>query len=497
MIETDSSNGAHGQDATGSPANAGENSLESVHTSSLSEILSNQSISLCISTYQAGKVIIARVDDGVTNTHFRAFKKPMGVTASADRLILGTQGQIFDLRNVPSAAQKIEPEGKHTAAYMPRAVYNTGDIDIHEMAIIDDEVIFVNTRFSCLCRLNSKYSFEPIWKPDFISAYDPRDRCHLNGLAVRDHKARYVSALGTSDEPGGWRNNKTSGGVVIDILENKIIRDGLSMPHSPRWYADSLWYLESGKGDVVACNPDTGEEILRLNLPGFTRGLDFFDHYAFVGTSQVRETAVFSDLEITRNTPVRESGVWVLDIRTKTVVAFLKFTGGVREIFAVSVLPHAFPDIGSEDENLMLGTFVVPDECLANVATVDQSWKPVEKYFEAGNEHFNSGDLKTAMASYRDALAVDENYLPARYNLGLALLRDGSLAEARDTLNDVVRREAGHFEALYQLGNIAAQESQTQQCIAYFRQALKIRPQFLAAEEALNKALKYASEQPQ
>ena len=211
MIETGSSNGAHGQDATGSPAKAGENSLESVHTSSLSEILSNQSISLCISTYQAGKVIIARVDDGVTNTHFRAFKKPMGVTASADRLILGTQGQIFDLRNVPSAAQKIEPEGKHTAAYMPRAVYNTGDIDIHEMAIIEDEVIFVNTRFSCLCRLNSKYSFEPIWKPDFISAYDPRDRCHLNGLAVRDHKVRYVSALGTSDEPGGWRNNKTSG----------------------------------------------------------------------------------------------------------------------------------------------------------------------------------------------------------------------------------------------------------------------------------------------
>lgn len=467
-----------------------EDFLESVHTRSFTELLAKNGISVLITTYQAGKLIIAREDNGVTNTHFRGFRKPMGLAVAKNRIVLGALGQIHDLRNVPSAAPKLEPEGRHTACYVPRAAHVTGDIDIHEMAIVGDDIIFANTRFSCLCRVNSEFSFEPIWRPSFISAYDPRDRCHLNGLAVRDGEVRYVSALGTSDEPGGWRKNKTSGGVIIDIKEDRIVRDSLSMPHSPRWYANKLWYLESGKGGVVAFDPVTGEDALRLTLPGFTRGIDFFGPYAFVGISQVRETAVFSDLEITRSQPVRDSGVWVIDVRNGETVAFLKFTGGVQEIFAVSIVPEAFPDIATENEQLAYSTFVIPDHLVGNVVAPGPEWKSTEDLFEGGNSHFNRGDTEQAIASYEQALAADENYLPARYNLGLAYLKANRTDEARAVLLNVVEREAGHAEALHTLGRISLDGGDTKAAIGYLERSLAIRPDFEAARNSLAAARK-------
>ena len=463
-----------------------EASLESVHTRTFTEVLAAARISLCITTYQASKVIIARAADGITNTHFRAFTKPMGLTATADRLVLGTAGQIWDFRNVPSAAERLEPLGSHTGCYMPRVMYTTGDIDVHEMALVDKDIIIVNTRFSCLCRVNTDFSFEPIWRPDFITAYDPRDRCHLNGLAVRDNEVRYVTALGTSDEPRGWRADKAGGGVVIDVRDNSIVLDGLSMPHSPRWYANALWYLESGRGEVVAYSTTEKRELLRVKLAGFTRGLDFFGDYAFVGTSQVRETAVFSDLEITRDTPVRESGVWIINIRSGSVVAFLKFTGGVREIFAVSVLHQAFPDIGSEDKPLQHSTFVVPDEALANAVAPEATWKSTEDLFEMGNQHFNEGRVEEAIVYYQKALDSDEGFLPARYNHALALCKLGRQTDAKAVLHEVLKREAGHYEACYQLGIIAQGEKDLVAARSYYDRSLKIRPQFEAAKKALS-----------
>ena len=47
--------------------------LRSVYTSTLPNILAQLNISLAVSTYQAGKVILVRNDGGAINTHFRSF----------------------------------------------------------------------------------------------------------------------------------------------------------------------------------------------------------------------------------------------------------------------------------------------------------------------------------------------------------------------------------------------------------------------------------------
>jgi uncharacterized protein (TIGR03032 family) len=344
--------------------------LRSVHTSNLPALFEQLQISLAISTYQAGKVILLRADGSVLNTHFRSFTRPMGIAADSARLTIGGTNTVWYYRNVPAVAPKLEPVGKHDACYIPRRIHVTGDIDIHEMAYDrDDELWIVNTRFGCLCTLDGDHSFYPRWRPHFVSALSPEDRCHLNGLAMVDGGPKYVTALGETDIQGGWRDNKASGGVLMDVDRNEVLLRGLSMPHSPRWYQNKLWLLESGQGSLAQVDLEKRAWRTVAEVPGFTRGIDFFGPLAFIGLSQVRETAVFSNFPLVEKLNERTCGVWVVHIETGQTIGFLRFESGVQEIFAVQVLYNMrFPELLEwQDEKLSL-SYVLPDECLAEVA---------------------------------------------------------------------------------------------------------------------------------
>ena len=82
---------------------------------------------------------------------------------------------------------------------------------------------FVNTRFSCLCTLDSESSFVPRWRPPFITELAPADRCHLNGLALVDGQPRYVTALGETNAMAGWRKNKARGGILMDVESGEVL----------------------------------------------------------------------------------------------------------------------------------------------------------------------------------------------------------------------------------------------------------------------------------
>jgi uncharacterized protein (TIGR03032 family) len=361
-------------DPTLDPSPKQDAPLRSVHSSNFSAILQELGISLLVSTYQAGKLVMLRPDGDRLNTHFRGFSKPMGLAVDGDRLAIGTTLEIWEYHNAPAVAQRLEPAGAHDACFLPRSSVCTGDIQIHEMAWgnsrgDDPELWFVNTRFSCLCTRSNKHSFVPRWRPPFITALAPEDRCHLNGLCMRDGQPAFVTALGTTDAPGGWRHDKKGGGVLLDVPSGEVIARGLSMPHSPRWYDGRLWVLESGSGGVGFVDPNTSEYESLTELPGFTRGLDFYGPLAFIGLSQVRESAVFSGISIAER-PLEERccGVWVVNIETGETVAFVKFEDALQEIFAVQVLPRMRrPDVINDQPRLIADSFVVPDEALGLV----------------------------------------------------------------------------------------------------------------------------------
>jgi uncharacterized protein (TIGR03032 family) len=347
--------------------------LHAAHTQNFPALLRQLGASLLVTTYQAGKLVLVRDQGDHLNTHYRAFQAPMGL-ALADagaRLAVGTTLQVWEFRDNPDVARRLGPAGTHDACFLPRCSHVTGNVQVHEMAYgAGGQLWFVNTRFSCLATIDPEASFVPRWRPPFVTELEPSDRCHLSGLAMADGRPKYVTALGEANDMAGWRPNKAKGGILVDVDSGEILCRGLSMPHSPRWYGGRLWVCESGSGTLGYVDLNTGRYEAVAAVPGFTRGLDFAGDLAFVGLSQVRESAVFSGIPITERLAPEERtcGVCVVDLRRGEVVALLKFTGGVQEVFAVAVLPRRFPDLINDDEELLESSFVVPTECLGEVA---------------------------------------------------------------------------------------------------------------------------------
>lgn len=347
---------------------AGE--VRSVHSTSFAPLLRQLGISLLVSTYQAGKVIVVRAEGDILNTLCRNFESPMGLVERRGELMIGTRHHVWEYYNHVSVVPTLTPPDRYDACYLPRKALVTGNIQIHEMAWASssltsggegDELWIVNTRFSCLCTLDGLHSFVPRWQPPFITALAAEDRCHLNGLGIRDGRVRYVTCLGQTDASAGWRANKARGGCLLEVPSGAVLAEKLSMPHSPRWHLGRLWVLESGDGGLAIVDERTGRWQAIAQLPGFTRGLDFFGNIAFIGLSQVRESAVFSGIPITERLQERICGVWAVDLVTGQTLAFLKFESGVREIFAVQVLPGLrFPELITDDPAVVGNSFLVP-----------------------------------------------------------------------------------------------------------------------------------------
>lgn len=427
--------------------------LHSQHTTTFPELLKQAGASLVVSTYQAGKLILLRANGETLNTHFVSLPKPMGVAFSEGRLSVGSGAQVIDYFNMANVGPKVEPINTHNGAFLPRRTHVTGDIDIHEMGFDSEgELWIVNTKMSCLCTLDINHSIVPRWRPPFISGYDLSDRCHLNGLAMRDGKPKYVTALGTSDKPAGWRDNKAFGGMLMDIESNTMITDGLSMPHSPRWYRNKLWVLESGAGQLITVDENTGEKTIVAQVPGFCRGIDFIERYAVIGLSEVRETAVFAGLPLTEREQDRKCGVWIVDIETGETVGFLVFSGGVQEIFSVQLVPWSYPALLDLDDPLLHTSYSIPDEAIKDFTPPDPKLVKVETAIQ----HHRRGQHKEAIDQYKNILADEPDNVNILYHLGVALSDSEQWDDAIDYLDRAIALQSNHAEAHNSLGHAYA-----------------------------------------
>ncbi|MEM9273107.1 MAG: TIGR03032 family protein [Cyanobacteria bacterium P01_F01_bin.143] len=320
--------------------------------------------SLAISTYQAGKVAMVGWNGLQVTLLLREFSKPMGMALDGDRLALATKHQVILLANAQNLSYHylLDQPGRYDALYLPRANYFTGDLNVHDLGFGDDELWLVNTRFSCLAKLSTDFSFVPHWQPPFISQLVPEDRCHLNGLAMVKGKPKYVTALGVSDEVGGWRANKSNGGIIIDVETNEILVQGLSMPHSPRWHQGALWFLNSGQGELCRFDPKTGESQAICTLPGFGRGLCMRGDYALMGLCQIRETNIFGGLPIQEKFPQLLCGVAVVNCRKGELVGLFEFTSGIQELYEIQFFPgKTRPTILNSEEDAVRDAFTAPD----------------------------------------------------------------------------------------------------------------------------------------
>jgi uncharacterized protein (TIGR03032 family) len=308
----------------------------------LAPFLKTNGISLAFTSYQSGRLyLIGHGADGKLSLHEALYPQAMGVAGDQNRIYLGTLTHIVRMENVLAPGQLANK--MHDKVYVPRNLQTTGDIDIHELGIRDNgKIVFVNTRYSCLCEPSLTHSFKPIWKPDFISALVPEDRCHLNGLAMVAGKPKYVTAVCKSDVVDGWRDRRKDGGVVIDVETNTIVAEGLSMPHSPRWHDGKLWLLNSGTGELGWINFDDGSFNPVAFCPGFLRGLGFHNGHAVVTLSKPRHGR-FEGLALDDTMREKDADAWcglqVISLATGSVVHWLRLDGGISELFDACILP--------------------------------------------------------------------------------------------------------------------------------------------------------------
>jgi uncharacterized protein (TIGR03032 family) len=304
--------------------------------------LAAERVSLAFSTYQTGKLFLVGLSAPDRLSVFeRTFNRAMGLWSDGQTLWLAAAFQLWRFENALAAGELLDG---YDRVYVPRVGYTTGDIDVHDVAVNSDgRAVFISTLFSCLATTNELLSFEPLWRPPFISRLAAEDRCHLNGLALRDGRPRYATACSQTDVVDGWRDCRNTGGCVVEMSANEIVAVGLSMPHSPRWYREKLWLLNSGEGDFGRVDLQSGKFEPITFCPGYARGLAFHGDYAVVGTSRPRE-ATFQGLPLDANMAERKTtartGLLVIDLASGDVVHWLRIEGAVEELYDVVILPN-------------------------------------------------------------------------------------------------------------------------------------------------------------
>ncbi|MBF0418469.1 MAG: TIGR03032 family protein [Magnetococcales bacterium] len=305
--------------------------------------LDQERVSLIFTTYQASKIFfIGLKPDGSMSVFERTFDRCMGIAHRGRTLWLASRFQLWRFTDILESSQTHEG---HDALYVPMTGHTTGDVDIHDIAILPDgRAVFVVTLFNCVATTGESDSFVPIWKPPFISRLVAEDRCHINGLAVDQGRPRYVTMVSRTDVVEGWREHRVGGGVVMDMWHDEVICTGLSMPHSPRVHQGKVWLLNAGTGELGFVDPNRQAFEPVAFCPGFLRGLSLVGNYAVVGMSKARENRSFADLpfhdRLEREKVAPRCGIQIVDLKSGAATHTLTVEGVVDELYDVVAVPN-------------------------------------------------------------------------------------------------------------------------------------------------------------
>ncbi|NGY04880.1 TIGR03032 family protein [Solimonas terrae] len=291
--------------------------------------------SLAVTTYQAHKLLLIGWNGRQLSFLPRHFERPMGLDLRDGRLLLACQDRVTLFADDPVLGHHYDDAqpGRYDALYLPRLSWHAAGLDVHDVALTDDASWIVATRFSCLATLSDRYSFVPRWRPRFVGDDAPEDRCHLNGMAMRDGRPAFVTCLAETDTRQGWRAQRRNGGALLEVDSGDAVLRGLSMPHSPRWHEGALWLLESGAGRLLRVDTQRGTADEVCALPGYLRGLDLVGPYALVGLCKARESEYFGDLAVQARHRELRCGVAVIDTRSGAQVGFFELSAGASEIY--------------------------------------------------------------------------------------------------------------------------------------------------------------------
>ncbi|MEQ8786973.1 MAG: TIGR03032 family protein [Pirellulaceae bacterium] len=506
--------------SAGRQARGGKPGFQIVTSLGFVDWLAGQRISLALTTYHVGGLILlGRKPAGELSIWAAAFDRSMGCATDGRTMWLATERMLWRMENSLADGQ---PEDGFDRVLTPRVGYTTGELDAHEVAVDGEgRPVFVNTRFSCLAAVDERFSFRPLWQPPFISRLAPEDRCHLSGLAMCDGRPKYVSMHARSDVADGWREFRESGGLVFDVEHNQPAIEGLSMPHSPRIHDGRLWLLDSGTGYLGFVDPNSGKFERVTFLPGYARGLAIHGDWAVIGLSKPRREHAFQGLPLEKNLAQHGAaprcGLQVVDLKTGSVLHWLRIESEIEELFDVAVLPgvarpkalsfatssyahqHTFledgklqrwtaePEAEAKSQTRATPAGAGSSDMLAPRRSPPNRAKALNNL---GLKHAEQGNLDDAEACFEEAVRLDPQHAGAANNLGNVLRQQGCLEDAVDCYRRALAADADYAKAYLNLGQTLNELGRLPEAGGCFRRALAIDPHFVEAGVCLGMVLK-------
>jgi superkiller protein 3 len=108
-----------------------------------------------------------------------------------------------------------------------------------------------------------------------------------------------------------------------------------------------------------------------------------------------------------------------------------------------------------------------------------------DEYMQQGTESLADGDFNDAEKAFRSALRARPSSVSALENLGVALMEQGELGEAKSMLNKCLELDGGSAGCAYQLGWVHQLSGNTKEAVSLWKKALRIDPTFIKAKRTL------------
>lgn len=303
--------------------------------------------------YEHLVMAISTTEGGSPAFSYLSLPHPSGLAVDYQRGIVHVAStrnpnMIFNFSPLKKTIKRLDVDKNHhedsqLKTLMPRqAHFLAGCYYIHDLAMIGGSLHANSVGQNSVVRVDEENA-QIVWWPGCIEqAGQPvfgQNHIQLNSIAAGENlKTSFFSASAdkiSSRRPGHRNFPVDKRGVIFSGKTREPIVYGLTRPHSARLHKNQLYVDNSGYGQFVLVKD--GKLIVLSNLPGWTRGLGFYEDIAFVGTSQVisRFRQYAPGLDVDKSL----CGIHAVDIKTGNVLGSIYWPNG-NQIFAIEAIPQ-------------------------------------------------------------------------------------------------------------------------------------------------------------
>jgi len=320
-------------------------SLEYTVSGDFLSILEKLKVTLLVSREYEHLVIALNVKKNKLRQSFIHLPHPSGIAVDKKTnkvYVAATRNpnQIIELAVTSVPSSKIDEK----ILTPSRVKYYGGAYYFHDLAFINGNLYANSVGKNSVIKVdfNSSLSDKVVWSP-LPAKENTCNHIQLNSIAAGKSLAdSYFSA--SAEKPGKYKPGDLKfpvdkKGVIFHGKKGKVAARGLTRPHSARFYKDKLWVDNSGYGEFGCI--ENGEFSSFVKLPGWTRGLCFKNHVAFVGVSKVFQKYKVYAPGIKEKQ--QQCGVYAINMKTKKIIGYIEWAIG-NQIFGIETISSSACD---------------------------------------------------------------------------------------------------------------------------------------------------------